>query len=165
MLHASDMLIRMQPNGLILLIVGGLLASPAWAVDDIFISHGRSPDSTAKVLSEIHEADQRRIPIEAAIKARSQYKIGNPIPLTVTISNLFDPPLLINGRLLVNHRLLPGELSFSIVDPQGKKCEFNRLISPMDLKSEDFVLLSRGMSVQRTVDLADFFRMEKKRGI
>jgi hypothetical protein len=126
------------------------------------VSRGRAPDSTTTILSEMRDSERRRIPLEVALKARTHYPLGDPIPVTITITNLFDPPLLLNGRLLVNHRRLPGEVSFSITDPDGKRCDFQRLVSPMAVTNEEFVLLARGMSIQRTVDLADFFAMRKK---
>jgi hypothetical protein len=138
------------------------VAPSAQAMEDAFISHGRMPDSTQKIISEIREDDKRSIPLEVAIKSRSTYSNSGPIGVTVTVTNLFEPPLLLNSRLLVNHRLLPGELSFLIIDPNGKRCEIQRLVSPIDLRDEDFVLLERGMSIQRTVDLADFYQMHKK---
>lgn len=147
-----------------MLLTGVLLASvgTASAVQDVFISRARVPESTSKVLAEIRESEQRRIPLEAALKARARYPLGAALPVTLTITNLFDPPLLMNSRLLVNHRKLQGEISFSVTDPEGKRCEFQRLISPLTVTNEDFVLLARGMSIQRTVDLADFFNMRKK---
>jgi len=79
-------------------------------------------------------------------KARSRSPILLPFILTATA---------INGRMLVNHRRLPGELSFLITIPR-EACEIQRLVSPIEVREEDFVLLERGMSIQRTVDLAGF---------
>jgi hypothetical protein len=133
-------------------------------VEDVFISHGQMPDSNQKIMAEIREDEKRSMPLEVSIKARSSYALSDSIGVTVTVTNLFDPPLLLNSRLLVNHPRLPGELSFVIIDPNGKRCEFQRLVSPIAVRDEDFVSLGRGMSIQRTVDLADFFAM-RKRGV
>ena len=163
MLHKDVTLMNMKRRVLCAIALS-FACGPLWGAvgDAAFISQGRTADPTAKVLSEIREAERRRIPIDAAIKARSRYQLSEPLAVTITVTNLFDAPLLVNSRLLVNHRLLPGELSFSVVDPEGKRCEFQRLVSPFSLADDDFLLLARGMSVQRTVDLADFFTMRKK---
>jgi hypothetical protein len=137
-------------------------APSAMAVEDVFVSHGRLPDSNQKIMSEIRDDEKRRIPLDVALKARREYAFSDPVAITVTVTNLFDPPLLLNSRLLVNHRLLPGELSFLITDPDGKRCEIQRLVSAMDIRDEDFVSVPRGMSIQRTIDLGDFFQMRKK---
>jgi len=162
MLQSGDILGGMDSFNA--LVLGLLLAlTPcSQAIENTFVSHGRAPDPTAKILSELREADRRRIPVETALKARSSYTLSNPIVVTVTVTNLFDPPLLLNGRMLVNHRRLPGEISFNIIDPDGKRCDFKRLVSPLEPKEDDFVLLARGMSIQRSIDLADFFDLHKK---
>jgi len=121
------------------------------------ISTGRSPDSTAKTVSEIRAAERRRIPLEVYIKASENYTIGSPVEVTVIVTNLFDNPLLMNSRLLVNHPRLEGELSFRILGPASQKEEIKRFVTPLSLRDRDFVTLTRGESMQRTIDLADLF--------
>lgn len=139
-----------------------LTGSFAPAMDDVMMSQGRAPDSTAKILSEIREADRRKLPLEVAMTARASYSVNASVPITITVTNLFDAPLLLNSRMLVNHRLLPGEISFLIIGPNGKRIEFQRLVSPRPVGDEDFLLLARGMSMQRTVDLADYFDLGRR---
>ena len=78
------------------------------------------------------------------------------------VTNLFDRPLLLNRRLLVNHPKLPGELAFRISGQDGSRYQIRRLVTPMKLTDDDFVLLPKGQSIQRTMDLTDLYGLEKK---
>jgi hypothetical protein len=124
---------------------------------DPWLSAGRQPDPMAKTLSEIRQSERRKIPIEVFLKAAEEFKVGDPVEVTVIVTNLFDPTLLMNRRMLVNHPRLQGEIAFRIQGPDGKPCEIKRLITPLAMRDEDFVQLRRGQSIQRTVDLADLF--------
>src|SRR5258705_9495988 len=84
----------------------------AAAVADPYLSSGRQADPTAKALSEIRAAEKRRIPMDVTLKAFAEYPVGQPVLVSVMITNLFDAPLLLNSRMLVNHPKLQGELSF-----------------------------------------------------
>ena len=132
------------------------------AAVDPMLSTGRAPDPTAKTLAEIREAEQRRIPLEVMIKASDHYPAGGPVDVTVIVTNLFDEPLLMNSRMLVNHARLQGEISFHITDASGKRAEIRRFVTPLSIRDNDFVLLSHGESIQRTVDLADLFGIMQK---
>jgi hypothetical protein len=129
---------------------------------DPLLSTGRAPDPTAKTVAEIHAAEQRRIPLEVYIKASENYTAGDPVALTVIVTNLFDKPLLMNSRMLVNHPRLEGELSFLITGPSGRREEIKRFVTPLSLRDRDFVTLTRGESMQRTVDLVDLFGISLK---
>ena len=132
------------------------------AAIDPLLSTGRTPDPTAKTLSEIRAAEKRLIPLEVLLKSAPRHPAGGSVEVTVIISNLFDAPLLMNSRMLVNHPRLQGEIAFRVIGPDGQMVEFQRLITPLSLRDEDFVLLSRGESMQRTVDLADLFGIHRK---
>lgn len=125
-------------------------------------SAGRAADPMAKTLAEFREADKRLIPVALELKVETAYASGDSIPVTVILSNLFEKPLAVNKRLLVNHPRLTGELFFSIKGPDGKKYEIQRLVTPMSVHADDFAVLTRGQSVQRTVDLADLYALSKK---
>jgi hypothetical protein len=142
----------------------GLIIASAFGLAQMepVLSTGRAPDPTAKTLSEIRAAEKRRIPLEVLLKTGSRYAAGGPIEVTIIITNLFDAPLLMNSRMLVNHPRLQGELSFRIVDYSGHKVEIQSLITPLTVRDEDFVMLERGQSMQRTVDLADLYGMTQK---
>jgi hypothetical protein len=129
---------------------------------DPMLSTGRAADPTAKTLSELRAADRRRIPLEVYIKASDTYPAGGPVEVTVIVTNLFDKPLLMNSRMLVNHPRLEGELSFRITGPSGQREEIKRLVTPLSLRDQDFVTLTRGESMQRTVDLSDLFGISQK---
>lgn len=126
------------------------------------LSTGRKPDPTAKTLSEIRAAERRRIPLEVQLKTAPTYPSSGPIEVTIIITNLFDAPLVMNSRMLVNHPRLQGEISFRILGPGGKKIEITRLITPLTIRDSDFVTLERGQSFQRAVDLADLFNITRK---
>jgi len=64
--------------------------------------------------------------------------------------------------MLVNHPRLEGELAFVILGPDGKRCEFQSLVTPMSVSPDDFVVLPRGESIQRTVNLAELYRLPGK---
>ena len=151
----------MKRHFLLSLVVLCALAH-ADGIDAPFLSAGRAPDSSQKTISELRAAERRRIPIEVAVKAASAYASQDPVEVTVMITNLFDEPLLMNRRMLVNHPRLQGELSFRVEGPDGQRCEIKRLITPMTLDDEDFVVLPRGQSIQRSVDLSDLYAMKLK---
>src|SRR5579864_1347865 len=127
-----------------------LVISPiAWGAPDPFLSAGRAPDSTEETLAEIRDSEKRRIPIEVALKASENYHLRGPVNVTVIVTNLFDEPLVLNRRMLVNHPRLKGEVFFKIQDPDGHTCQIQRLITPLALHEDDFVVLPRGESIQR----------------
>ncbi len=129
---------------------------------DSMLSTGRAADPTAKTVAEIHAEERRRIPLEVYIKASETYTAGGPVEVTVIVTNLFDKPLLMNSRMLVNHPRLEGELSFHITGPSGQREEIKRFVTPLSLRDLDFVTLTRGESMQRTVDLYDLFGIRLK---
>jgi len=96
------------------------------------------------------------------LKAANHYRTTGPVEVTVIVTNLFDAPLLMNSRMLVNHPLLKGEVSFRIIGPDGKKIEIQRLITPLSLRDDDFEVLTRGQSMQRSIDLGDLFGLKQK---
>jgi hypothetical protein len=147
-----------------LLLTASLLAvKPLGAMEgDAWLSKGRQPDSSAKTISEIRAAEMRRIPLDVMLKTSDHYSAGGPVVMTILITNLFDAPLLMNSRMLVNHLLLQGEISFRITGPDGRKVEIKRLITPLSLRENDFVTLTRGQSFQRTVDLSDLYGISQK---
>jgi hypothetical protein len=126
------------------------------------LSAGRAADPTAKTLSDLRAAEKRRIPLEVLIQASNHYPATDPVQVTVIVTNLFDMPLMMNSRMLVNHPLLQGELAFRILGPQGKKIEIQRLITPLSVRDQDFVILNRGESMQRSVDLSDLYGFSEK---
>jgi hypothetical protein len=129
---------------------------------DPMLSTGRSPDPTAKTVADIHAAELRRIPLEVYIKASESYTAGGPVEVTIIVTNLFDKPLLMNSRMLVNHPRLEGEISFRITGPSSQAEEIKRLVTPLSMRDQDFVTLNRGESMQRTVDLSDLFGISQK---
>lgn len=140
-----------------------ILPGPSGSVTaDPWLSAGRKADPTAKTLSEIRQAEKRQIPLEVLLKASDGYPVGGAVDVTVIVTNLFDPPLLMNRRMLVNHPRLQGEIAFRIVGPGGQKHEIKRLITPLALRDEGFVMLPRGQSIQRTVDLEDLYGLTAK---
>jgi hypothetical protein len=138
-----------------------LLTVPAWAQSagpEPYLSgiiHA-APFSTP---SEVLSTPNRRVPLDVMLKVARHYTAGEPVIVTIILTSLYDPPLLLNGRMLVNHPLLQGELSFRIVGPTGQKVEIQRLITPLSIRDDDFVPMTRGQSIQREVDLADLFGM------
>jgi len=160
--HTEGMKIVLSSMLAILILVTGAGAQVTYPNADPWVSRGHRADPQAKILSELREAERRRQPIEVALKARNEYSRSDAIEVTITITNLFDKPLLINSRMLVNHLLLPGEVAFRITGPDGKLCNIQRLVTPLSVGPDDFVLLPRGMSVQRTIDLSDMYPVNKK---
>ncbi len=132
------------------------------ATVDPMISQGRLADPSAKTIGEIRAAERRRIPLEVQLKCAAHYHAGDPIEITIIVTNLFDTPLIMNSRMLVNHPRLQGEISIWIIGPDGKKNEIRRLITPLSLRDQDFVLLTRGQSMQRAVDLSDLYGISEK---
>src|SRR4029077_3152745 len=116
----------------------------------------------AKTVAEIRASEQRRNPLEGYVKTSENYAAGGPVEVTIIVTNLFDKPLMMNSRMLVNHPRLEGELSFRITDPSGQREEIKRFVTPLSLRDQDFVTLTRGESMQRTVDLADLFGISLK---
>ncbi len=125
-------------------------------------SPGFAPDPTAKTLSELRAAERRKIPLDVYLKTSNHYQAGDSVEVTVTVTNLFRKPLLMNSRMLVNHPLLQGELHFDIKDESGNPVNLETPVTPLTVKDEDLVILDKGESIQRTVDLADLFGMSRK---
>src|SRR5579872_5885190 len=105
----------------------------ASSMADSWLSSGRTEDSTEKRISEIHDSERRRIPLDVSLKASDDYDRKGPVEVTVIVTNLFDKPVLLNRRMLVNHARLPGEVVFAILGPDRKLCEIQRLVTPMSV--------------------------------
>jgi len=168
-------MIRFRANPLFLFLICFFLGnSVIWSAQDTpdqasggsaansWLSSGRAEDSTEKRISEIHDSERRRIPLDVSLKASNTYSRKGPVEVTVIVTNLFDNPVLLNRRMLVNHARLPGEVVFGILGPDGKPCEIQRLVTPMSVHDDDFVVLPKGQSVQRTIDLSDLYPLKKK---
>src|SRR5262245_13131328 len=95
------------------IIVGVLLVIPR-------IVGSALTDSTVEAVSDIRAAEQRKIPLEIMLKASESYHGGDAVDVTIIITNLFNDPLIINRRMLVNHPRLKGEVSFRILGPDGR---------------------------------------------
>ena len=146
----------------VLMLLLGMTAAWGSAVDP-WLSKGRAPDSTEKRLAEIRASERRKIPLDVALVTnQDNYSRSGPIPVTIIVTNLFDPPLVLNSRMLINFPRLPGEVYFRILDPDGRPLRMKRLVTPLALSEEDFVRLTRGRSIQRTVDLADLYDITRK---
>src|SRR5436190_22453780 len=117
-----------------------MLSTAAWAGAESYLSTGRAPDPTAKSISDIRAAERRRIPLEVALRAATDYSRKQPINVTIMVTNLFDEPLLLNRRMLVNHPRLEGEVSFRVVGPDGKALALQKPVTPLAVHDEDFML-------------------------
>lgn len=146
---------------LILMLLSVAMPSRS-TIADPMLSSGRAPEPSAKTLSEIRAAERRRIPLEVYLKASGQEHAGDPVEVTVIITNLFPATLLLNSRMLVNHPKLQGEIAFRILNAAGQPLEIQTLVTPLTIREDDFVMLSRGESIQRTVDLKDIYGMRRK---
>lgn len=146
-----------------LLVLLSALAMPSQStIADPMISTGRAADPGAKTLAELRAAERRRIPLEVYLKASPRSRAGDSVEVTIIVTNLFPNALLFNSRMLVNHPRLQGEIAFKILDAAGNPLEIQTLVTPLTIRQDDFVMLSRGESVQRTVDLADIFGMRQR---
>jgi hypothetical protein len=132
------------------------------AFEEPRFSTGRRDDSTEKRVAEIRESEQRLIPLEVSLQAEAEYSRKSPVPVTITITNLFETPLVINRRMLVNHPRLEGEVFFKIQDANGNRVELERPVTPLAVREGDFVVLPKGHSIQRTFHLSDFYGLKKK---
>lgn len=153
---------NVSPRIFALILFCAVTRAAGSAVADSYLPGGHSSDSTAAAIAELRAAERRRLPLEVVLKASEHYAVGAPVEVTVIITNLFDTPLLMNSRMLVNHPRLKGEISFHIIGPDGKKVEIQRLITPLSIRDEDFVTLARGESMQRGVDLSDLYGLKTK---
>jgi hypothetical protein len=148
---------------LIIPIVCAMTAQPIQAIEgNLGIPEGRQPNASAQSISEIRASERRRIPLDVMLRTSNHYVAGRPVIVTVVVTNLFDDPLILNSRMLVNHPRLQGEVSFYIVNSTGQKQEIKRLITPLSVRDSDFITLTRGESIQRSVDLADLYGIAKK---
>lgn len=145
-----------------LVLVGSLALPGQSSYSEAVVSKGRTSDPSSKTLSELRAAERRRIPLEVYLKPGRAPKAGNPVEVTIIITNLFPAKLLLNSRLLVNHPRLQGEIAFKIVDEKGNPLQIQSLVTPLTMREDDFVILGRGESIQRTVDLKDLYGMNHK---
>jgi hypothetical protein len=102
--------------------------------------------------------------VSVTVKTSDHYAAGRPVPVTVQITNESKRPVLLNKRLLVNHEISDGELFFVVESEQGNDYRhgFQALVTPRDLDDEDFVAVSPGDSISKTVDLADRYALKEK---
>jgi hypothetical protein len=148
--------------GLVALICLGVSVPYLCAATEPVLTNRRAPSPGATTLKEIREAELRKIPLEVFIKAPAKRKAGEPVEVTVMVTNLFKAPLLMNSRLLVNHPRLAGEVAFRITDESGKFIQIEALVTPLSIREDDFVILGKGESIHRTVDLADVYGLTHK---
>lgn len=101
-------------------------------------------------------------PLGVNIRTASTQLAEAPIKATVEIKNLSGKPLLVNRRLLLNHRISEGELFFDIENQSGSKYDLQALIDPRDLGPDDFVLLPADQALMKTIDLTDRYGIRKR---
>ncbi len=99
---------------------------------------------------------------EITLRTAEDYFAGGPVEVTVMLENVSFTPLLLNTRFQVNHPNLKGDVYFDIKGPKGTKIQFQRLVTPRDTNDDQFQLVPRGRSIERTIDLADFYGLTEK---
>ncbi len=139
-----------------------LLAAVTTQAEEPILTASSRMEPAATTLAEMRAAEKRRIPLEVFLKGSPKYKTGDPVEVTIIVTNLFPTPLLMNSRMLVNHIRLEGEISFRITDAQNKPVEIQSLVTPLSVREDDFVVLAKGESLQRTVDLADLYGLSRR---
>jgi hypothetical protein len=104
----------------------------------------------------------REARLVVSLKNKAVYSAGDPILVTVMLSNQSQEPLLINARMLFNRYPLPGEVSFNIQGPREQNYPLLKAIAPQDIRNEDLAILTTGETMERQVDLNEFYGVRKR---
>lgn len=111
--------------------------------------------------AENQEKTMAGAPLKVVVETADSYRAGDAVPVKVVVTSISEDPVLVNARLLTNFEISEGELYFRIQDTQGKAYDFQALISPRDVNDQDFVLLDRGKSVEKSVDLRASYALKQ----
>jgi len=102
---------------------------------------------------------------EAALRVSLTAPPSDPaddsLPVKVVVTNASVTPLLLNSRLLVNHRVSRGELYFSIEDADGQSYQLQGFGKPRALGEADFVVVPSGQSIEAAITLGDRYGLKR----
>lgn len=104
----------------------------------------------------------REAHLVVSLKSKSTYTAGDPIPVTVMLSNQSQDPILINARLLFNRYPQPGEISFTIEGPKKQIYPLLKIVTPQDVSGTDLLILQPGQTMERQVDLSLMYGVRHK---
>ena len=94
---------------------------------------------------------------------KTQFAVGEPIPLTMVLRNVSSEPLTVNKRLLVNDasaRSAFRDVTLHIRTPSGDEAAFGFLINVGFPRPEDFTKLAPGEAFEKSLDISRWYRLD-----
>jgi len=99
--------------------------------------------------------------LKVELQMENEAQAGSSLDAKVVLRNVSAAPVLVNGRLLVNSQLFPGELFFAIESENGRKFDLQVLLRTRPLTQQDFVVLDAGRSIEKTVSLKNDYGVDE----
>ncbi|MBE0477680.1 hypothetical protein IBX65_00980 [Candidatus Aerophobetes bacterium] len=95
---------------------------------------------------------------------KESYAKGDPVYCTLMLVNVGTQPIVVNKRLAINRdALFPHEVLFYVTGPEGKLLNFIPMVTvSIYPKLEEFTTLYPSRFVRRTLELSEFFSLEKE---
>jgi hypothetical protein len=91
---------------------------------------------------------------------KSQYRVGEPIMVHISLENLSQSEVVVNSRLLVNRPIGPHELFFHLIGPDRKVVRFDARIRA-SFESREFVKLGGAQTLKKNFDFDRVYTLEK----
>ncbi|MFI7483392.1 hypothetical protein ACH9EU_13385 [Kocuria sp. M1R5S2] len=92
---------------------------------------------------------------------RSTYGVDDDVPVRVLLVNDGEDPVTVNARLAVSSPGGPGELTFSVIGPQGEPLPFGARVNLGRPGAEDVATIAPAHSAGSEVDLVDYFDLSE----
>ncbi|MGQ0761635.1 MAG: hypothetical protein ACT4OT_06410 [Acidobacteriota bacterium] len=90
---------------------------------------------------------------------KSQYRVGEPTVVHISLENPSQSDVVVNSRLLVNRPIGPHELFFHLIGPDRKVVSFDARIRA-SFESREFIELSGKQVLSKNFDLNRVYTLE-----
>jgi hypothetical protein len=101
--------------------------------------------------------------LEIMLETASPYvALGEPVLVDVTLRNIGDAPMTINGRLLLNSKHAPAKAREIAIEVDGPPNYFSTIkfhVNAGPPKPQHFFELKAGESICKTYDVTEFFSL------
>lgn len=91
---------------------------------------------------------------------RSEYKLGQPVILTLKLENTGDQPLVVNSRFLVNVAVGPHEVVLQAIGPDKTTLPFESKIRA-SFNGDRFTTLAPHQAVTSAYDMSNDFELKQ----
>ena len=99
-------------------------------------------------------------PLELTVTPTGDAMVGRPIAVNVAVFNTSGAPVAVNRRFLLDHDAGPGELALTVTaEGAAQPLVFQSLITPADLRDDNFTTLAPGGHLAVRVDLGSAYAL------